>query len=378
MDYRSVGGVFTSSDPGENAREAVGRLRAGLADFPVGALLFFAPPSSCDSRLLAAGIRDAFPEAKTFGCSGAGVIHDGMLLDNAFTAMAFSAGVFETLEIAAVGGIDSNPLALDQALGDLRTRLGRDLLDLDYREYLGFVLIDGLSSSMEPIMNRIGDLTNILFTGGCAGDELKFEKTLVYANGQVYENGMVIAVMRPRGKWGVIKSQSVVPGDQTLTATRVEEDRNVIWEFDGKPAAQAFADAIGVAAEDLTPEKFSECPLALMADGQPFIRSIATPVGDGGLRLYLRPARGLRYVIARTKDLAPETRADVEAKRREIGGISAIVNISCILRKLQMIRDGSVEAHSEVFAGFPSAGFFSFGEIFIGLVNQTATMVAFA
>jgi hypothetical protein len=113
-----------------------------------------------------------------------------------------------------------------------------------------------------------------------------------------------------------------------------------------------------------------------MAAGQPFIRSIATPVDGGGLRLYLRPALGLRYVIGEAKDIIPETRADVEAKRLEMGGISAIVNVCCILRKLQLARDDAVEAHRQVFAGFPSTGFFSFGEIFIGLVNQTATMVA--
>ena len=57
-------------------------------------------------------------------------------------------------------------------------------------------------------MDKIGNLTNILFVGGSAGDDLKFEATYVFANGTVYTDAAVLALLKPRVGFEVIKTQS--------------------------------------------------------------------------------------------------------------------------------------------------------------------------
>lgn len=377
MDFQTASARFSSSDSRDNAKAAVAKIKADLAGFPVAALLFFASPSSYDSATLAAEMHAAFPGAKTFGCSASGELHNGMPEEGTVTAMAFSPNVFETLELVGCERIDADPGVVQKSFAELGRRLGRDVRHLDYRQYFGFILVDGLSMAMERIMDRIGEGTDITFLGGCAGDEMKFEKTMVYAEGCAYDNGAVIAIMKPRGKWGFIKTQSIVPTHTVLTATKVEEEKNVVWEFDGKPAVEAYAEAIGVPVADISAQNFATYPLALMADGEPFIRSAATLVDGGGIRMYLRPIPGMRYTVAKVKDLVADTAKAVENKCRELGGISALVNVTCVLRELQIKQDDVAAAHRDIFSGFPSTGFFSFGEIYIGVVNQTATMVVF-
>ena len=46
---------------------------------------------------------------------------------------------------------------------------------------MGIILIDGLCCKEELIMDKMGDLTNVTFIGGSAGDDLKFENTSAYA-----------------------------------------------------------------------------------------------------------------------------------------------------------------------------------------------------
>ncbi|MDR2390934.1 MAG: FIST C-terminal domain-containing protein [Planctomycetota bacterium] len=378
MWFRNANAIFASADPKQNAMDAIDKMERDLVGFPVAALLFFASPSGYDCQTLAYEAKKRFPDARTFGCSGAGVLQDGAPREEGVAGLAFSPDALDSLEITALGDINNDSAIAEKTVASLEARVGQHLRQLNHREWLGFILVDGLASSYEAIVERIGDSSDIVLLGGLAGDEAKFEKTLVWADGRVYRNGIVIALMKPKGKWGVIKTQSVIPTDQTLVATRIDADRNVILEFDGRPAAEAYATVIGVPKESLSPELFTRYPLALFSNGEPFIRSIAQYSHPDALRLYTKPIPDIRYTVAEIKDLIGDTRSALEAKRRELGSVSAIVNVTCILRKIQIAMDGTADAHQNIFAGIPSAGFFSFGEIYIGVINQTATMVVFA
>ncbi|MDR2392464.1 MAG: FIST C-terminal domain-containing protein [Planctomycetota bacterium] len=377
MDFFSAHAIVEGSDVVANAREAVLEMRRAFTGFPAAILLFFAASERYDPETLAAGMQDAFPSARTFGCSSAGEVARGVLLKNAVSAIAFSPEVFENVAIEAVSGIDADALAVNKAFSRLERRLGARMDTLDHRRHFGLALVDGLANATERVTERIGELTDVLFTGGCAADDWRFAKTFVWHGGEVLENGVVLAIMRPRRRFAVVKTQSVSPAGPARIATRVDPVRRVVFELDGRPALDVYSETIGIAADRLTPAVFAENPLCLILDGEPFVRDIAAPE-ETGLRLFCSPIEGLGYHIARVRDLMPDTAAVLEARRREFGGIAAVVNVNCAHRDLIIRQNGQEKAFGALFSDFPCAGFASYGEIFVGLVNLTSTMIVFA
>ncbi len=64
-------------------------------------------------------------------------------------------------------------------------------------------------------------------------------------------------------------------------------------------------------------------------------------------------------------------------RRRNWAGISGVVNFNCILRTLELGQKGLTEDYGKVFEKVPTVGFSTYGEQYIGHINQTATMLVF-
>ena len=408
MKFATAYAEFADDGIAENAKRAVEKIRSDFKAFPVSVLLYFASPDTYDPNVLADEMARAFPGARTFGCSSAGELCDDRMLWRSTTAMAFSDEVFEFVEIVAASGVDSNPRVVEELFASLESRTGIGMRDLNPREYVGMVLLDGMSRPGVEIMDRIGDLTDVVFFGGYAGDERNFVRTVPFLDGKTYENGVVIALMKPKGKWRVVKTQNIQPSDQSMVATRIDEANKSIEEFDGQPAALSYARAIGIAddripadgyaseagksaiqayAESMRSRKwngesafaheFLRHPLALMVDGEPFIRTAAAVSATGGLHMYMPPIKGMRYHLTRTTDIVEETGKSLDKVRRELGSIAAGIGVSCLLREIQVVTEGRCEEYGRLFSSFPFIGFSSYGEIYVGPINQTEVMLLF-
>jgi hypothetical protein len=131
----------------------------------------------------------------------------------------------------------------------------------------------------ERLMDAIGDRTNVLFIGGSAGDDLKFQSTHVYANGKSYSDAAVLALLKPAAPFELVKTQSVRELGVELIVTKAKEAQREIIEFNNKPAAQAYAEALGVSVNELA-ACFPSHPLGLVIDGEPYIRSPKHISGD--------------------------------------------------------------------------------------------------
>ncbi len=53
-----------------------------------------------------------------------------------------------------------------------------------------------------------------------------------------------------------------------------DPERRVVQEFNGEPAAEAFAEALGVEVDELDAKRISRNPLLFLSGGEHYVRSI--------------------------------------------------------------------------------------------------------
>ena len=73
----------------------------------------------------------------------------------------------------------------------------------------------------------------------------------------------------------------------------------------------------------------------------------------------------------------PHNEKDLAAKVRELGSVSAIVNFNCMFRTLELQSKNQTDDYGKLFADIPTIGLSTYGESYIGHMNQTATMLLF-
>ena len=355
--------------------EIVKELKNGLENMDIKALLYFSS-TAYDPALLSEQIQDAFPGVDTFGCTTAGEIITGKMLENSVVAMAFSKEAVKDLKIEVLENISDDEQAVDKAFKNFGDYFGVPMIDIDYKKHIGIVLTDGMSGSEEKVMERIGDLTNVSFIGGSAGDDLKFDKTFVFANGKAYTNASVLALLKPETEFNILKTQSFKPSNKTLTVTKSNEKKRQVLEFNNKPAAKAYAEALNVPENEL-PDKVFKNPIGLMdPNNQPYVRSPRLVENDS-IYFYCSIMEGMELHLLNSTNIIEDTQKALKEKEKEMGGITAIINFHCILRTLDLKEQNKTKEYGEIFKNIPTIGFSTYGESYIGHINQTSTMIIF-
>jgi hypothetical protein len=353
--------------------EVIQDLKAQLGDFDAKMLVFFAS-SRFAPNIISQKVQDAFPSAAVIGCSTSGEIVSGKMLKNSLVAMAFNSAAIQDVVLEVVEN-PKNENSIKKAFASFEGSLKAPMSDLDPSKYLGLIFVDGLSGAEEKLIDKIGDLTNVTFMGGSAGDDLKFEATHVYANGKSYTNAAVLAVLKPAVPFTFIKTQSFCDLGKPLVVTKANEENREVIEFNGKPAAQAYAEVLGVAVEE-APNRFMHNPVGLVIEGVPFVRSPQRIKGTNML-FYCGVTEGMELSLLESTDIIADTGSALEKAKNELGSISGIINVNCILRTLELDQKQLSDEYGKLFSDYPTVGFSSYGEQYIGHINQTATMVVF-
>ena len=157
--------------------------------------------------------------------------------------------------------------------------------------------------------------------------------------------------------------------------TKIAESSREVLEFNGIPAAKAYAQALKLSEEEAE-NRFMDNPVGLMVDGEPYVRSPQQYNGNSMI-FYCKVVEGMELSVLQSEDIVSDTKAVIEKKRSEMGDISGIINFHCILRTLELEKKNATEAYGEIFSDIPTIGFSTYGESFLGHVNQTSTMLIF-
>ena len=357
----------------ENTDAAVKSIKEQLAGFDPRLVVYFAS-TLYPIEAISKGLAEAFPEAHTVGCTTSGEMGPQKMGNNSVVAMAWSQASIKTLHIEVAENIKTDEDAVSKAFLSLEKSLQAPMKTLNPDHYVGILLVDGLSNCEELINDKIGNLTNVTFVGGSAGDDFTYKGTYLYVDGRVYSNAAVLMLMEPVNGYTILKTQSFTSTNKILVPTKVDENRRMVIEFNGKPATEAFAEAIGI-SEDTLLDRFGEYGLALVFDEQNlFIRSPQYAEGKA-IVFACSIKEGLNLTIMKSGNIVEDTRKDLEKAKCESGQIQAILDFNCSLRNLELKRKNQCQEYLDLFSGIEAIGFATYGESYIGHMNQTSTML---
>jgi hypothetical protein len=354
--------------------EAVSDVKKQIGPLNASMVIYFASMAH-EPAAISRAMNEAFPEALVFGCSTSGEITSGKMLKGSVVAMAFSSEAVADVALGVVPKVSQagSVKGIADVFNAFEKHYGVKSHDMDFSEYVGLVLVDGMSAAEERVMDKIGDLTNVLFVGGSAGDDLQFARTFVYANGEAHTDAAVLALLKPAKGFEIVKTQSFKTTGRRLVATEVNEATREVISFDNRPAPMAYAEAVGTTVED-APNQFMSHPLGLLADEEIFVRS-PQQIRDGKMVFYCNVLKDMEMAVLASTDIVADTRAAIEAKNDRGNPVAGIVNFNCILRTLELEKDNLTEAYGKVFSEIPTVGFSTYGEEYLGHINQTATML---
>jgi len=358
-------------------KEVVADIKSQLNGFSTKLLMFFASPCFDQDRLSNL-LHESFNDCIVVGCSTAGEIVSGKLLKNSVVAMAFNSNIISNAKVEVVEHMKEN-LSIESAFASFEKFFNESPYTMDITKYVGLVLIDGMSMKEERIMDLIGNKTNIFFVGGSAGDNLEFLKTYVCANGKAYSDSAVLVILKinDNAEFGIIKTQSFKILDSVLIANKVNEESREVIEFNYKPAIIAYTEAVGAASVEDAPNYFMTHPVGLCyGENDIFIRSPQRVTGTS-MHFYCNILEGMEVSLLESANICEDTKKAVENKMNELGSIDGIINFHCIERTIELEKNNLVKQYGEIFSNIPTIGFSTYGEEFIGHMNQTSTMLVF-
>jgi hypothetical protein len=360
-------GVTLATDPARAVAELAEQI--GGSDLDV---VFMFCSSTYDLDSVAERLQATF-RCPIVACSSSGQIGPAGFQRGGMTAMSLRGGCLKVVPHLI------QPLAdyQDQALR-VSAAFRESLSDPGSGHTFGFLVIDGLSMMEERVASALYQaLDNVPIIGGSAGDDLAFQKTQVYFDGRFRSDAAVFAACEARGPVVPFMLKHFSPGGKHLVITDSDPDNRVIREFNGEPAAQVYAETIGIRVEDLNPMAFSGHPLFLKIGEEHFVRSIAKVNPDLSLTLYCAIDTGRVVTIGKCNDpLAALDQAFGQLKESVPDPI-AILACDCILRRLEFETLGLDREVGEYLARHRVFGFSTYGEQINGLhVNQTLTGIA--
>lgn len=369
--------IGKSSLPDE--KQAVQDLFDQIAQPYMNAVIFF-----CSSKYnldrLGQSLQEVFP-CSLIGCTTAGELtsagYDEGTIVGACLGGDTDAGVIKTHPrlLSPLSGLSAGDY---EALASLMEKELAFSSGFNGKDMFGLLLVDGMSMLEEPTIAHLHkEFRGVPIVGGSAGDDLSFQKTYVYHDGRFVSDAAVFTLVETTLPFVTFKTQHFVPTDTKLVITEADPEHRRVVEINGEPAAQAYADILGLQMDKLAPATFSNYPVILRIGGKDYVRSIQKVNDDGSLSFYCAIDNGLVLTLAKGVDLVENLKDQLSEIRRVIPDPELIVGCDCILRRLEVQEKDLLGDLQRSLSDEKILGFSTYGEQFNAVhVNQTLTGVA--
>ncbi|MGQ7819120.1 nitric oxide-sensing protein NosP [Metapseudomonas furukawaii] len=371
-------GVVTAMSQASEAEAVAQDLARQLIHPHLGFVLFFCS-AEYDLEALGHSLEQYFGGVRLVGCTSAGEITDQGYGRNCVSAVGFDHRHFSIAsalvdEMDRFGLIDAQQL-VERLVQDCRANSLAPIKDHSF----ALTLLDGLSSREEVVLAALAAaFGSIPHFGGSAADDNHLQNTHVYYEGQFHAGAAVVVLVNTALDFEVFSTHHILPGTEKLVVTRADNASRRVFELNAEPAAQAYADMIGVPVERLDHRVFAAHPLAVRLGDSYYVRSIQRVHADLSLSFYCAVENGIVLSAMRPGPLVPNLKALFQRLGERLGPPLITLGCDCFLRRLEIEGDPeTVALTSAVLRRHRVIGFNSYGEQFNGMhINQTFTGVA--
>ncbi len=340
-----------------------------------------------DALALNRAIRERLPKGtRLVGASTAGEIDR----DGIHTGSVVLGALSGDLEIGLGLGTGLSRDAMSagaRAIAQASDQLGTRPADLDPRRCVGLVVDDGFRYKKEEMLLGVLDRNQalILVGGGAGSGESDPEKqqAVLHVDGEVATDAVLTAVIRTDAPWAALRSHWYVPTGRTIEITRTDSTCTRVLEIDGQPAAQRYAELLGVTVDDLEfgkPNGFGRMPTAMRVGREYFLRAPWKPLPDGSILFANLMQEDTTLELMELGDMADLTRRFFEREvPARVKNPQAMLQFHCSGRMWLAQGMGQAGELSDAFrAAPPSAGFNCQFELYSGFhINTTLTALAF-
>jgi hypothetical protein len=382
-------GTTRSLEPHLAGAEAASVALRELGDGVAARLLVVFCSSHLDVVAVARGVASVAGGVATVGCTTAGEITGSGPTESGVVVLALGGDGFSVATaVEEVRG------------GDLRAAAERAAGCAEEVEARGhtvlLILSDGLAGDQQEVVRgayaRVG--AEVPLVGGCAGDDLRMERTALVHGSDVVGDAVVMAAISSEAPLGIGVSHGWRAVGEPMMVTR--SDGVAVRTLDGQPALQVYLDRLDAPDEvRWDPEAFisfsASHPLGVSRRGRDEIRGVATADFEAeALGCFAEVPQGASCrimcgdtgsVLAATEDACNEALDALEGRAPK-----GFLVFDCTARK-QLLGDGGTSEEisrvGSISGAAPVAGFYTYGEFArtsgpAGFHNQAIVVLAVA
>lgn len=346
---------------------AVGDLCEQLDTSAASAVLLFCS-SSYDLTKLARQIATRFA-GRVVACTTPCQFGEGGYRDHGITGVSLRSSQLRMTPYLIAPLAECQARASDAAFAAMS-----GMLEHGSERAFGLVVVDGASRAEErlaaSLYQSLGTIP--LIGGSLSGDSA--EHTYVYYQGEFLKDAAVLALFETTLPFATFKVSHAEPGRHKLVVTAADPEQRVVLEFNGEPAAEAYAEAIGVDIDELDAGLFASNSLLLQSGTEHFVRTVQRRNADDSLSLYCALEEGLVLTVGSARDPSAALRRGLGEVQTKIGRPEFILGCDGALRCVEAQSDdplGKLLAENQ-FVGF-SGSAAQYNAIY---VNQTLSAVA--
>lgn len=315
-------------------------------------------------------LADQFPTAHIIGAST-----DGEIIDNksVSSSIVLSFALFDSSEIHShIVSLQEGSYKAGNALGEEAKRFGAKAMILfsDPFNTNGDELMDGINSTN----------SNVIVSGGLAGDNGAFKSTYVILNREIHHMSTVAVFIKGDYlRTGNIYSFNWIPIGPSFTVTR--SLGHEVYTLDHIPIVQIYREYFGDNVADKLPGVGVAFPMILHLDGQMVGRAPMMLLEDGGIGFGGTVLEGtvVQFGIGNPQFILEAS--SVTAQQVTALNPEAIFIYSCMARRRYLGNSINKEI-APLSSIAPISGFFTYGEFYTNpstqrssLLNETMTIL---
>ncbi len=370
--------VLTGVSVEEDSKSAAMELAAALQGVEAEIVLFFAS-SHYDIGLLGRELQKHFPGSLVLGCTTAGEIHEHRCLRRSVCGFALPRETF-SISLRPMPSLSNFDMQAGQKLvSDMVAELSDHLVAPINGNTFAMLLVDGMSRLEEIVLSAIHmEIGDIPLFGGSAGDDLKFDKTAIFHDGDAHDDIAVFCLINTVCPFRIFSTQHFVASDRKMVITEADVATRCVSEINAAPAAKEYARLVGIDYDCLDPMTFATHPVMVRVGGAYYVRSIQNVDQNDNLRFFCAIDEGLVLTLAEGVDMVENLSQTFDDIRLHVGEPQLVIGCDCIFRRLEYEQDPKVATKvANLFKQNRVIGFNTYGEQFGGMhVNQTFTGVA--